>query len=543
MLKLIETPAFYEDDTPSVSILDFANKDGLEKTAASSEIQSFLSALDPKPGHTYLHIVAMSASEYTGSNRNHDFFPEENLKKYYKTFETNPAHIFRHHINKDPSKSYGKVIFASYNDGMHRVELIGECPDDLIEDVNSRIKAGDHPATSMACKTPYDVCSICGNKARSRAEYCTHLKNELGRLYPDGRRVMAMNVAPLSFHDQSIVVRPADPTSSVLQKVAYAQTVLGSAELAELEGLTEDGLHKKAKFVKLSELIKEINDGCFVAGAGKNIDEILGSSLPKDLPLSLVNHLHHFELPEVLGSFADLGISPSLEFLAELIGRKRLGPGYEGVGKLVASVLEEIDPSTEVPRLDFEESTASNHQLNTLMSKYAYDSSLFPSIVEKRASNIGYAGNGPHIEPNWHDLQKAHSQSNPEPQEFSMIHYLKLLLGIGGAALLAKYYITTQIDKKLREERNAVRNGVKISIVKTASDYQVTPHLAKLAMVSSIPPAYLTRKEKQDGGPDLDRVGISVTKRFLKNTNTNIGGKLANLLRIFSFGSKVENLG
>lgn len=73
----------------------------------------------------------------------------------------------------------------------------------------------------MACHTPFDTCSICGNKARSRNEYCSHLRNELGRILANGQKVMAINDGPLRFFDMSFVFKPADITSSVLQKVAY----------------------------------------------------------------------------------------------------------------------------------------------------------------------------------------------------------------------------------------------------------------------------------------------------------------------------------
>ena len=248
MLKVI-SPFEYPGEA-NISTLFSA---GLEKKAAYGEIEEFCSTLVPKEGYTYLHILAMGSAEYWGHNRNCDSFPEENLVKYHKTFETTPAMLYRNHINKDPARSYGKVIFSCYNMNMHRVELICECKNELVEDINQEIRLGKFPATSMATKTPSDRCSICGNRARTRQEYCHHLQNELGRLYPDGRRVVAINDDALIFFDISKVVRPADVTSSVLVKVAQ-DVVTSSAELAEIEGLFD----KTAELKKMSELIKEI---------------------------------------------------------------------------------------------------------------------------------------------------------------------------------------------------------------------------------------------------------------------------------------------
>lgn len=541
MLKLLDTNSFYKDEEPTISILNLsALSAGLEKVAAHEDIQAYLDVLEPKPGFTYLHINAMTAGEYHGANRNADYFPEDNLKKYYKTFETSPAYVYRSHINKDPKKSYGKVLFAVYNERMHRVELVCECPDELVADINQRITRGEFPTTSMACRTPADTCSICGNRATSRQAYCKHLKSELNKLYPDGRRVMAINDQPLSFFDISIVVRPADVNSSILQKVADAE-VMGSAELAEVEGLTEDGFHKRAALKKLSELVKEITDGCYVVGAGKTTEEILGQAAPKDLPLGAIDMLHHFELPQTLSAMANMGISPSVSFLAELITRKKLGPGYEGIGQVVQNFLNEVPDSVDIPAIHIEEPTQINPLIDRVLSKFVGDSSLFPGEIEKRASNVGYSGNGPYIEPTREEELARLEAIKVMPEE--SVSYSKLLLTIGGLALLSKYYITSQIEKKLREKNNSVQNNAKIVLVKKASDYLVTAQLAKLAMVQSLPKHKSQNEQSTDGSSDPARLGMFVTKRVLSNTKTKVGGKLANLMRLFSLGHKLTTLG
>jgi hypothetical protein len=541
MLKLLDTTAFYDTAEPHVTLLDLTREvGGLEKKAAHEEIQAYLSTLAPKPGYTYLHINAMTAGEYHGSNRNADFFPEENLKKYYKTFETSPAYVYRSHINKDPAKSYGKVIFSIYNERMHRVELIAECPDEQVADLNARIQKGDFPTTSMACKTPADTCSICGNRAHTRQEYCQHLKYELNRLYPDGRKVFAVNDQPLKFFDISIVVRPADVNSSILQKVAYDGTGIGSAELAEMEGLTEDGFHKRAQLKKLSELIKEITDGCYVVGAETVPANLLGVGAAKDLPLALVHRLHHFDLNHVLASMADHAISPSISFLAELIARKKLGEGFEGIGEIVEEYLHSVPMDHQVPVLDIQEPEDRSEIVDSIIRAYAHESSLAPAMVEKRASNIGYNNNGPKIEPTQAELaEQLNLAKSLSSDQAASVSYAKLLLGLGGAALLAKYFITTQIEKNLRDRERGAQNTVKIPIVKQGSERLVACQLAKIAMVQSMP----NKDRQSDKGQDAARTGISVTRRILINTKSKIGGKLAGLLRLLSIGSKITNLG
>lgn len=542
MLKLFKSDSSYDISEPTLRLINLDVEQELEKSAEHEEISSFIKTLVKKPNHSYLHILAMTAGEWYSSNRNGDYFPEENLKRYYKTFETEPAYFYRHHVNKDKAKSYGKVIFACYNDNMHRVELIVEAPNELIEDINSRIALGDWPLTSMALRTPYDTCSLCGNKARSRQEYCVHLKTQLNKLLPDGRKVMAINDGPLTAFDISAVIRPADPNSSILQKIAYDGSTMGSAELAEVEGLTEDGFHKRASMKKLSELIKEITDGCYVvdvlAPAGKG----LGSASPKDLPIHLVEKLHHFDLSQVLASMADMGISPSVKFLAELIARKKLGEGYDGIGEIVQNFMADVPTSEQVPVLHFEEPSERSLMVDSILKPFVDSCSLTADAIEKRASNIGYAGNGPHIEPTEAELaqQKALSVELAK-QEMQSVGYTKLLLGLGAAALLAKYFITSQIEKKFREQKSAHENGVKITIVKQSSDYRVASHLSKVAMAQALPK--IKQEEKQSDGSKALGVGLSATKKALESSQTKIGGKLAGLLRLISLGSKVSNLG
>jgi len=68
----------------------------------------------------------------------------------------------------------------------------------------------------MGLRTPYEICSICGHVTRGSYENrCKHLKFEMNKVYPDGRRVYAISGVPMNIFDISIVYRPAD-------RVAYA---------------------------------------------------------------------------------------------------------------------------------------------------------------------------------------------------------------------------------------------------------------------------------------------------------------------------------
>ena len=192
---------------------------------ANEDLKSFIRTIKPDPRYLFLHIIAMGAGEYFGPNTNGDYFPEtvsplttKGLIEKHDTFRT-IARLFKHHINKDPEKSYGHVPYSTYNNPMHRVELVVAADREKAPDIVQRAEAGEPLGFSMSCKIPWDRCSICGNKARTRSEYCTHIMNHLLEILPDGRQVYMVNEDP-TFFDISYVLRPADKTAMLLSKVA-----------------------------------------------------------------------------------------------------------------------------------------------------------------------------------------------------------------------------------------------------------------------------------------------------------------------------------
>jgi hypothetical protein len=174
----------------------------------------FFEQLQPKPNHLYTLVIGMTDSYYYGANKNGDFFRGVDLQKYYTKFEN--AGVFWNHDNKDMSKSAGKVIKAFYNTQMARVELIIEVPIENARYIPNYIEEGKPIAVSMGLRTPYEVCSICGHVTRGSYENrCSHLKFEMNKVYPDGRKVYAICGTPYELFDISYVFRPAD-------RVAYA---------------------------------------------------------------------------------------------------------------------------------------------------------------------------------------------------------------------------------------------------------------------------------------------------------------------------------
>ncbi|KKM66718.1 hypothetical protein LCGC14_1478350, partial [marine sediment metagenome] len=216
---MIEKEIFFEYGDNNSEVLQLVHPNNFVKTAEYSQVLvDFIKTLKERVDKTYALVNALSAGEFYGSNRNGDYFPEGALKEYHKTFEA-LGHVYRHHVNKDPKKSMGRVMFSHYNPEMHRVELILELDRKKSEDILTRLDKGDLPAVSMGCRVPWDECSICGNRAKTRKEYCDHLTKSMNKVMSGGQRVVAINRMP-KFFDLSVVLIPADKTAGFLSKVA-----------------------------------------------------------------------------------------------------------------------------------------------------------------------------------------------------------------------------------------------------------------------------------------------------------------------------------
>lgn len=250
--------------------------DAFEKTAfgvtpsddwhTADEIRSYIRTITAADRKKYCYVLvnALGAGEYFGSNINADYFPwnalcHEGEDYGYKTFLK--AHAFAHHVNKDPAKSFGVPVLSVLNHRMKRVELIirldREKARELGQDgIIKRIDDGEFPDVSMGCKVPYDVCSICGNRSKTRNDYCVHMNPppELRHIYgpnkilPDGRKIYVINLHP-RFFDISFVFIGADKTAKVMAKLASVngRVCLGnvctlSMDSAQVSELVDEGL-------------------------------------------------------------------------------------------------------------------------------------------------------------------------------------------------------------------------------------------------------------------------------------------------------------
>lgn len=244
-------------------------------TKTASAALDYIKNVLPEPGKTHLLLLAMGAEETYGPNRNGDGFsefpvpargkeastrndrwwiaPGQELTKTYHTFETNPAHAFKHHQNKDPEKASGYVKKAFWNPRMHRVELLTVIDNEKDAEWVERVEQGEYPAVSMGCRIKYDVCSRCGNKAPTRADYCKHAL-AMNQVNPDGTKNFVYN-PDADFFDISRVFRPADRIGYTIKKVAAYGDVRLAADLGQEADAVADRMHAARK---LSEMRKTL---------------------------------------------------------------------------------------------------------------------------------------------------------------------------------------------------------------------------------------------------------------------------------------------
>ena len=169
MYKILEYDSHFEPTgEPRIVPIDNFNS-GLIKQA--SDISSFIDTLQTDSDFWYLWIIAMTAMEAWGSNKNGDAFLERHLQTDHKYF-TEIANVFRHHKNKDPEKALGKPVYSTYNPDMRRVELILKVRKGLASDLDTRIDSGEYLPFSMGCHVPYDECSYCSSVHKTRRDYC-----------------------------------------------------------------------------------------------------------------------------------------------------------------------------------------------------------------------------------------------------------------------------------------------------------------------------------------------------------------------------------
>ena len=130
------------------------------------------------------------------------------------------------------------------------------------------------------CRVPYDTCTICGHKSRTKDDYCEHVKIlGMNRILDDGRRVGVVNDYP-RFFDISFVFIGADRTAKVMCKLAsgiYApQSVVDGERIYTFSHTSHDldpGITKAASVDDLVERAEKGEKELTLDGVSKSMKE------------------------------------------------------------------------------------------------------------------------------------------------------------------------------------------------------------------------------------------------------------------------------
>ena len=420
MIKVIQ-PQSQDFSEPVASLIKVSSRGiiGNDKAdlikRAGAEFVSKLDNVKFAKDEVPVHLIAIGATEDYGPNRNGDGFKRACCEKYHDTF-VKYARFYRDHLNKNPAKSYGLVKASAYHEPMRRIELVAalnatkeaaERNGGLLADKElEKLARGDDIGVSMACTIPFDVCSHCGNKARTRAEYCDDsdngghckaggLKHNLGKVAYDGSVLHADNPNP-RFFDISHVFRPADRIayiSGTLSKAASSEIVSG-AELAERMGISapadlniDSGVSAqvRAQLIALEKLAAAeqlaVSDRIWAHVA-------LAESPVVQPPLSAYE-FENIKIAEAVRALSDVGVILSLkDFLTftvksaaeELV--RAVGTALPGVFTKIA---EEPDLLSTLEQNAYNPAYTATPRVRIWAEKLAATRSTLPENTEKRA--------------------------------------------------------------------------------------------------------------------------------------------------------------
>ncbi len=218
-------------------------------------------------------------------NENGDGFPRNELLRFdhrlgkavYQTFILKPHHI--NHRADNPKTSRGVVLDASYNDmapalencpdcgsrtaaieerdstGIHCLKCGSVVKDEFVElllAIDTKkdptfaegVKTGSLDSLSMGCEAGYTDCSICDNRARSVAQFCSHIKSGKKKRFKtaSGMRMSFEKCGDVIFTEISRVDQPADPTAKQRELFSYPMStesdmLIMSTRLAKVENM------------------------------------------------------------------------------------------------------------------------------------------------------------------------------------------------------------------------------------------------------------------------------------------------------------------
>lgn len=352
MVKLIESSQFADVPDIGAKFAEFGSP-AMSKEAETVFGCSYDSLKPTDDRYVGIHLTALGDEETYGPNRNQDSFPKEACVRYHDTFVKH-GHVFSHHHNDaEKDEILGAIKASAYNEKMARVELfIWADKDKAKEGLDTLEKTGEC-AFSMACRVPWDECSICGAHRKNSQDpnMCEHIRSQLGKVAEDGKVAFMRNVLP-DFFDISFVTRPADRIAYSL-KVADAAAESGivtSEALAKAAGVAEPAWLEPGLVASKRDVVRLLADQYeahardfksaeFVVPVAKTTDRMFDDAT--------VDTLRRMPIKEAMAFLADRGAFMGPEaFCRYAMGSKsaeyaEVGPHAAEIGRLAMQAIKE----------------------------------------------------------------------------------------------------------------------------------------------------------------------------------------------------------
>jgi hypothetical protein len=420
MIKVIQ-PQSQDFSEPVATLIKVSSRGiiGSDKYAltkrAGAEFVHRLENIKFAKGEVPVHLIAIGATEDYGPNRNGDGFKRACCALYHDTF-TKFARFYRDHLNKNPAKSYGLVKASAYHEPMRRIELVtalnetkeaAERNGGLVADKElEKLARNEDIGVSMACTIPFDVCSGCGNQAKTRADYCDSvdngghckaggLKHNMGRCLADGHILHADNPNP-RFFDISHVFRPADRIayiSGTLNKVASAGLISG-AELAEQLGVSAPSFFNTAD-IENTQLIAQLSALEKLAAAEQipinaaALNQLMLAQAPVNQNQITNSALDNIKLAEALSALTDAGVilSPRdfLTLTVKSANTELVAAIVSALPGIFSKIAERADVVSYLEQNAYNSVYSASTRARMWAEKIAVTHSMLPKAVEKRA--------------------------------------------------------------------------------------------------------------------------------------------------------------
>jgi len=327
-------PQVWFGEMPTTNLLQVHARgvDKMQKFASATFVER--SDIRPERGYSFVHVISMGAGEFYGSNSNADFFNEkssavevpehyrtgrpqaivlaEGLSKYHSTFMKYGSVYREHHNSKKGGKSQGALVAEYYCPTMHRGELILKLANDSWSDDLQKLAKGEPVYWSMGAGVPYDLCSWCGNPAKTRKEYCDHMKFQKLAILKDGNQVFCYNDQP-HLHDISRVRVPAARIAFALSKVASGIPMQDVDQMAEglwlpLSMIKDIGSDLEQKYAEIFHKAADIEKRIMVRGMCPEESALSEAFMGGDVDPETLKELKKFPVEDTLAKLSSCKI-------------------------------------------------------------------------------------------------------------------------------------------------------------------------------------------------------------------------------------------